>query len=442
MGRPASVAIVGGGASGTLVAIQLLRRGWRGLEIVVIEPRQELGLGIAFSTSEPWHRINVPAAVMSAFPDDLDHFRAWAGVVPDAYPARAVWGRYLRALLADAVSASPARLRHLRGRATGVSSVDGRLELGTEPDGILEPDAVVVATGNELPEVPPFAAQVAADPRFVADPWGTPWLVGVPDAAMMGIVGTGHTAMDVAATILHARPMARVVAVSRRGEVPRPHEDPWRPRPSEPAFSVEEFLAFDDPLVEARARIAGHPNGWIQGLDSIRPITQQLWQALDLSQRRRFAVEWRRDWEIHRSRFGPQMAAEVQALVDGGRLELRKAAIDAIEAAPAGLRLATAEGESIDVDGVILASGPTEDPAASPFLALSMALGTMRAGPLGLGVDADPATLRVIDADGSTAHPVWALGPILRGVLWETIAIPEIRLEAATILEGIVAELA
>jgi uncharacterized NAD(P)/FAD-binding protein YdhS len=408
---------------------------------VVVEPREELGVGIAFSTPEPWHRINVPAAIMSAFPDDHDHFRAWAGVAPDAYPARAVWGRYLQAVLAGAVAGSPATIRHLRSRATGLGVVDGRLELGTDSDGVLEPDAVVVATGNELPAIPPFAQGVASDPSFVADPWGSRWLDDVPDGAVVGIVGTGHTATDVAASILHARSAARVVAFSRRGEVPRPHEDPWRPRPSKPAFTVEEFRTFEDPLVEARARIAAHPNGWIQGLDSIRPITWQLWLALSAEQRRRFVAEWRRDWEVHRSRFGPQMAAEVQESVDAGRLEVRGAAIDAIERTPAGLRITTAGGGVETVDRVVLASGPREDPSASPFLGLSIALGTMRTGPLELGIDADPATLRVIDADGSIERPVWALGPILRGVLWETIAIPEIRQEAATIAEGITAEL-
>jgi uncharacterized NAD(P)/FAD-binding protein YdhS len=442
MSRPASVAIVGGGPSGTLVAIQLLRRGWPGLQVVVVEPREALGVGIAFSTPEPWHRINVPAATMSAFSDDPDHFRSWAGVAPDAYPARAVWGGYLQAVLAAAVGASPARLRHLPGRATGLAVVDDRLELGTDPDGVLEPDAVVVATGNELPAIPPFAQGVASDPRFVADPWGSRWLDEVPDGAVVGIVGTGHTAMDVAASILHARPAARVVAISRRGEVPRPHEDPWRPRPPEPVFTVEEFRAFRDPLAEARARIGAHPDGWIRGMDSIRPITQQLWLALPADQRRRFVTEWRRDWEVHRSRFGPQMAAEVQGAVDAGRLELRTSAIDAIRPAPAGLRIAMANGGVVTVDRVVLASGPTEHPSASPFLALGMALGTMRTGPLGLGIDADPATLRVIDADGAIDRPVWAVGPILRGVLWETIAIPDIRLEAVTIAEGIVAELA
>jgi uncharacterized NAD(P)/FAD-binding protein YdhS len=441
MSRPATVAIVGGGPSGTLAAIQLLRRGWPGLQLVVIEPRETLGVGVAFATPEPWHRINVPAATMSAFPDDPDHFRAWAGVAADAYPGRALWGRYLGAVLDASIGASPARLRHLRGRATGLTVIDERLNLGTDVEGILEPDAVVVATGNELPAMPGFAAAVGDDPRFVRDAWGSRWLDGLGDRATVGIVGTGHTAMDVAASVLHARRDARVVAVSRRGDVPRPHEDPWRPRPPEPAFTVDEFRAFHDPLVEARERIASHPNGWIQGIDSIRPITQQLWLVLPDDQRRRFLAEWRRDWELHRSRFGPQMAAEVQAAVTAGRLDLRSAPVDRIEPTADGLRI-RAGADAWVVDRAVLATGPTEDPSANPFLALSMALGSMRHGPLDLGIDADPATLRVVDAEGSAAGPVWALGPILRGVLWETIAIPDIRVEAVTIADGIAAGLA
>jgi uncharacterized NAD(P)/FAD-binding protein YdhS len=435
----ATVAIVGGGPSGTLAAIQLLRRGWSGLEIVVIEPRDALGVGVAFSTPEPWHRINVPAVTMSAFADEPDHFPAWAGIAADAYPGRAVWGRYLGAVLGDVGRGSAGRLRHVRARAIGLGgSSRGRLRVETDEAGVLEPDAVVVATGNELPAIPTFAEGVAADPRFVADPWGTRWVAEVPQAGVVGIIGTGHTAMDAAASVLHAPRGARVLAMSRHGEVPRPHENPWRPRPAEPAFSVEAFRAFEDPLAEARARIAAHPDGWIQGLDSIRPITHALWQALSLDQRHRFVTGWRRDWEIHRSRFGPQMAAEVQGFVDEGRLRLQAATIGRIEAEPGGLRISAEDGGSWLVDRVVLATGPTEHPSASPFLARSIDLGSMRPGPLELGIDADATTLRLIDGTGSTDAPVWALGPILRGVLWETIAIPDIRLEAATIARDLV----
>src|SRR6188508_1701811 len=96
------VVIVGGGASGTLTATQLLRRGGPRLVVTVVEPLAALGLGVAFGTPDPWHRLNVPAVTMSGLIDDPDHFARWAGVPKDWFPDRATYGRYLGTLLAEA----------------------------------------------------------------------------------------------------------------------------------------------------------------------------------------------------------------------------------------------------------------------------------------------------------------------------------------------------
>ena len=65
------VAIVGGGFSGTMVAAQLARKG---IYSVLIEKAGRAGQGIAYSTREPAHVLNVRAEVMSAWADDLEHF--------------------------------------------------------------------------------------------------------------------------------------------------------------------------------------------------------------------------------------------------------------------------------------------------------------------------------------------------------------------------------
>src|SRR5436305_15300555 len=73
-----AVVIVGGGFSGTAIAYQLARLVEAGTaRILVVEPRPWLGGGIAYSTSDPAHRVNVPAARMSIDPDDLAHFSNW-----------------------------------------------------------------------------------------------------------------------------------------------------------------------------------------------------------------------------------------------------------------------------------------------------------------------------------------------------------------------------
>ena len=170
------VVIVGGGASGTLVAIQLLRRGGPSLAVTVVEPRAALGLGVAFGTPDPWHRLNVPAVTMSGLIEDPDHFWRWAGVPKEWLPDRATYGRYLGTLLDEARDGSPVAFEHRRTRVTAIDASvppGDPMRVTTEGGGSLAADALVIATGNELPAIPPFLRAVASsgDPRFVRDPW-------------------------------------------------------------------------------------------------------------------------------------------------------------------------------------------------------------------------------------------------------------------------------
>ena len=216
------------------------------------------------------------------------------------------------------------------------------------------------------------------------------------------IVGTGHTAMDLAASVIRGRGAGRVVAVSRHGELPRSHEDPWRPRPSTPLFTAAELATWPDPIAEARARIRANPDGWRQGLDSLRPIHRDLWLALDEPTRRRFVTEVRRDWEIHRSRISAGVARDIAAWMDAGTLEIRAAGVRSVEQAPTGLRVETEAG-SWTAGHVLLATGPDESPSANPLLASLVAAGVGRPGSMDLGIDVDVATCRLLDADGGSA---------------------------------------
>lgn len=429
------VAIVGGGASGTLTAVQLLRRGVPGLAVTVIEPRAVLGQGVAFGTPDPWHRLNVPAVTMTGLPEDVDHFWRWAGVEPASFPPRAVYGAYLGSLLADAVSGSGAAFEHRRARAVTIEDgAAASLRVVLDRGGALDADAVVLATGNELPAIPSFLADVAAagDERFVRDPWAEGSLDGVRAGETVVIVGTGHTAMDLAASVIHGRGVGRVIAVSRHGELPRTHEDPWRPRPSTPAFTAADLAGAGDPIAEAMRRLRSYPGGWRQAIDSIRPVSRELWVALDEAARRRFVTEHRRDWEVHRSRISAAVARDIAAWESDAVLERHAASVRAVTALPDGLRVASDAG-AWTAGHVLLATGPSESPSASPLLGSLVSAGFARPGSQDLGVDVDARTYRLLDADGADTRPIYALGPIIRGAVWETIAVPEIRADAAAI---------
>src|SRR3954453_14165461 len=126
MSRP-TVAIIGSGASACLAAAQLARCSGGSVApraILVIGPG-EVGRGIAYGTTDLRHRLNVPAAKISAWPERPDHFLDWLRRTVDAefpgagFAARRHYGTYLRQCLDEALADSPnTTLRHVPATAT------------------------------------------------------------------------------------------------------------------------------------------------------------------------------------------------------------------------------------------------------------------------------------------------------------------------------------
>src|SRR5699024_5328864 len=77
------VVVVGGGASGTLVAAHLLGGDAPALRVALVEPRQALGEGVAYGTRRPEHLLNVRAAGMSALDDQPGDFVRWLSEQPE-----------------------------------------------------------------------------------------------------------------------------------------------------------------------------------------------------------------------------------------------------------------------------------------------------------------------------------------------------------------------
>ncbi|WP_044560718.1 FAD/NAD(P)-binding protein, partial [Azospirillum sp. B4] len=131
------VVILGGGFSGAVTALHLARTATVPVDIDIVEPRLLLGGGVAYSTPDPQHRINVPAARMSAFSADMGHYDRWlrrSGVLatdPQAlvkgghiFSSRLEFGRYLDGLVREQAAADgPAHIRHVQRRANAVTPI-------------------------------------------------------------------------------------------------------------------------------------------------------------------------------------------------------------------------------------------------------------------------------------------------------------------------------
>jgi uncharacterized NAD(P)/FAD-binding protein YdhS len=104
--------------------------------------------------------------------------------------------------------------------------------------------------------------------------------------------------------------------------------------------------------------------------------------------------------------------------------------IVAAGAGPDGLRVRVAgSGPAADLDcgWLVNGTGPAADvtTAADPLVRDLLGTGLARPDPLRLGLDAD-AGGAVVDAAGCASDRLFAIGPPLRGLRYETTAIAEI----------------
>ncbi|MBB4662267.1 FAD/NAD(P)-binding protein [Conexibacter arvalis] len=471
-----TVVVVGAGCAGTLTAVDLLRRPGGPLRVVLVERRGSFGPGVAYSTPDARHLLNVAAERMSAFPGDPGHFAAWAadrlGPLPaGAYLPRGLYGDYLRALLDDAErSAAPGRCLERvvgeavdvvpgRGAALGGSrgasrpmaggAVDGGAAGGAGAGGAVDGATVVLADGRAIAADAvvlalgglPAAAPVALpdDPRVVGDPWAPGALAGAPPAATTLLIGSGLTAVDVAVACCGDDGRGRVVAISRGGCLP--HEQlPGlrRPVPSAdppPAPATVERLERWLGVHVARARRAGAD--WRDALDGVRPHAQTLWRSLPDGERRRFVRERARAWEVRRHRMAPEVGGRVRELVGAGRLLVRAGRALAVRALPRTVELLVddcGEMRTLRADRVVVCAGAGTDVARAgvPLVDALLRRGLASPDPLGLGLRASPEGA-LVGADGAVRPRLHLLGPLRRGELWETTAVGEIRVQAQVV---------
>ncbi|WP_344919674.1 FAD/NAD(P)-binding protein [Streptosporangium oxazolinicum] len=440
-----TVAVVGGGASGTLAAVHLLREARARampLEVVLIDQYGRHALGQAYSTTDPHHLLNACANKMSGLEDDPGHLLRWAlddglDVSDSDYLPRRTYGRYLRDLLAGAEEWPARVVRRVTGTVSALTRERG-VRVHLSGGGRIDAEAAVLALGNRSQSARPPIVD-AESPGYVADPWVPDALAGIRDGAPVFVLGTGLTMVDVAVTVTRAHPETVVHAVSRHALLPRPHIRPVPP--PVPTTIPDGPLGVGDLLRAVRLAVRDNGGDWRGVVDGLRPQAQRLWTRLTPEEQRRFLGLAARYWEVHRHRIPPVTAARIADLRATGRLHVLRGRMVRAVSGPRGLRVQVgADGavRELDVGWLVNATGPGADITRDPLLAGLVADGLVRPDRLRLGLDADPGGA-VLDASGDPDDRIFTLGPMRRGSLYETTAIPEIRAQAAALAPRLVA---
>ncbi len=439
---PVDVAIVGGGASGTLVAVQLLRQARGPWRIALVERSGALARGLAYGPAESCHLLNVPAAGMSALPDDPGHFVRWSGAAPDAFVPRAVYGMYLEALLTEAhARAAPGvTLQFVCGEAVSAAVDDGAVRIALREGREIQARASVLALGNlSGPDLAVPDGGLYASALYRRSPWERGALDGVPPEADVLLLGSGLAMVDAALALQRRGHRGRIHALSRHGLLPQVHGDASGPvRPRIGASGARGLLR------ALRAAIR-HAGDWRPAFDALRPVTQRIWSRLSDAERRRFLRHLRTHWEVHRHRMAPETGAAVARLKARGQLRVHAGRMQSFAVAGgSAVALYRPRGErpsrELRAARVVNCTGPASSlaDARHPLVGSLLAQGLARPDALGMGfsTDRDGALL------GGARGLLFTLGALRRGELWETTAIPELRSLARTIAERLVDALA
>jgi uncharacterized NAD(P)/FAD-binding protein YdhS len=459
MGEVDTIAVVGAGFSGTMVAVRILESAPVGTNLILLNRSGRMARGVAYGTRTAAHVLNVPAGRMSAYPEDEAHFLRFARerlgeVGAGDFVPRAIYGDYLEWILTRAIAEARDRVlvRQLVAEAIDLRSRPGgrRVELLLDDGGTVVADRVVLAVGNYPPADPVLATgRPIPSERYVRDPWAPDAFASVRSGHRVCLVGTGLTMLDVAVDLADRFPGVRLEAISRRGLVPAPHRPPGvaptlehRPRGIEtgPATALAYFRSVREQLERIEP-----PVDWRDVIAALRPITPLLWQRLDERERSRFLRHLRPYWEVCRHRAAPGLVARVGRLHASGSLAIRAGRLLDVRPVDRGLRVSwrrrvdsVLEGGTFD--WLVNCTGPESrmDRVADPLIGALQRQGLVAPDPHGLGLltSSDHALL---DREGRASSRLYHVGPLLRATLWEATAVPELRVHALTVARAVLA---
>jgi uncharacterized NAD(P)/FAD-binding protein YdhS len=443
------VAIIGGGFSGTVLAVQLLRRS-AGLRIGVIDKSSIPGRGLAYSTQYNCHLLNVPAGNMSALQDDPTHFLRWArancgpAVHAESFVPRMAYGRYIGSLLEEsAMQENGHSLQWFQEEAVSFTRENGRPVVLLKNDRELQAEAVIVAIGNFPPGNPKISGLANPRKKYVPFAWSPAALEGLdPDGSVL-LIGSGLTSIDLAIALQARKFQGQIQIISRHGLIPQRHEatEPW------PQFwqegsprSVRGLMH----LIRNQVRAAAAKGvDWRAVINALRPVAQDIWRSLPPEERARFLRHARPYWEVHRHRIAFEIHNIVSRLISEGRLTIHAGRIT--EYSEVGDHAVVVyrdrkngTKQRLQVDRVINCTGSETDcRRIDDSLLTSLFLqGEARPDPLFLGLDVDSKG-SVLNFNGAPSNSLFAIGPVKKGGLWETTAVPEIRKQAADLAEHI-----
>jgi len=456
---PLNIAIIGAGFCGLLTAIHLLQADGPLVHIHIINKGSDFGRGVAYGPHTSRLLLNVPNKGMSAFPDTPGHFLDW---LIDKHPAentdreklasqfspRKLYGEYLDEQWQNAIknARGDKKLTICHYKAVNVAEKGKHLQISLDGHDNIIADIVVLATGNEHPNfVSGLSPSLKNSNLYFADPWKKDCIENLKDDGDILIIGNGLTTVDTVIGLADNGFKGIINTISPHGYRLKPWEETKTPYtvPASIAGHDTQLLQLFQTFNKHR-KIADSLNQSIYPLvDSLRPKIQSLWLSFNRREKQQFIENLSSFWDRVRHRLPTQMHDIVEDMRTANKLVTHNGyIISAVESVgKIDVTLNTGGWQKyLQVQRIINCSGPqTNITCSNNELLKNMAqTGMITPGPFDLGINTHPEDCSVIKASGERLANLFVIGSNLKGMLWESTAVPELRVQAQKLAAHII----
>lgn len=458
------IGIIGGGFAGIMTAVNLIKKTTTPLELYIIGERSNFARGTAYESYLDKHILNVTTGKMSAFPDQPSHFLDWVmsrpsfrdlpkDIVSSSFLSRNLYGDYLCELWQESIKIAEEKEINV------VELVDTVIKLTNTEDGIelsflnspsIKVDKCVVATGNQIPKNPSIPnLPFFKSPNYFQNPWKKECVGDVNSSRPILIIGNGLTMVDTILGLQDHKFKGEIYSISPNGFNILPHRHTgltYQAHLEEihDKMSLKELTSVIHKHVKIVRQfgVSAEPI-----IDALRPHTQRIWRNLTVVEKQFFMSRLRHLFGVARHRIPLHIYDKIQKLRIDGLLHIQSGKIIDITETDRGIDVTYFDKKQrktqfLNVSRVINCTGPETDfsKLENNFLGQCIHDGIFYQDELKLGIQTNVENFKVKSKDGMEHSNLFTLGSNLKGELWESTAVNELRQQANAIADIILAE--
>ncbi|MGG7036802.1 MAG: FAD/NAD(P)-binding protein [Flavobacterium sp.] len=456
-----TIGIIGAGFTGTMTAVQLIKKSNNPCEIIIINESETLNKGFAYNPYSDKHLLNVIAGKMSAFPEEPNHFIDWVmerpefknkdrELISNSFLPRKIFGEYIVTIWENYLHIAKSKnivITVIDSFVVDLEKKTDIIQLHLSNDTKLKIDYCVITTGNHIPRNPKIKNPAFYQSKnYFQNPWKIESVKNTkPDLPVL-IVGNGLTMVDTVMGLLEMGFKNEIYSISPNGFNILPHRHNGL-KYSKLSEELKESLSLFElvKLVNKHIKEAREYGATAEPvIDSLRPYTQTIWQNLTEEEKNTFMSRLRHLWGVARHRIPTHTHDKIQQLRIDNKLHINSGRILNFTEDDTAITVEYFDKKeqtvkTLKVSRIINCTGPETDlmNIDHSFLKNCLLKGILTQDKLKLGIAANTTTFQVIDSEGKAHNNLFTIGGNLKGELWESTAVNELRKQAEILAENL-----